>query len=82
MSTATETPTRVKRLVSLMETSLISLANEFAKKVDAEHLAATEACDRQDWEVASHRQTRARAFIEAAAMVNRQITTINNEVLK
>lgn len=77
MSTATEKPTRVERLVSLMETSLISLANEFAERVDAEHLAATKACDRKDWEAAQHHQVRARAFMEACQAVNRQVIAIN-----
>lgn len=80
MTTATETPTRVERLVSLMETSLISLANEFSEKVDAEHLAGQMAIGKQDFKAAQHHLTRSRAFIEACQMVNRQVIVINREV--
>lgn len=70
----------LQRLASALETSLISLANELAERVDAEHMAGQSAIARQDFKAATEHLTRSRAFIEACQMVNRQIIAINREV--
>ena len=69
-----------ERLLSLLETSLISLANEFDEAASREQNYAMAAINSHEWKVAEYHQTRSRVYIDAAKSVHRQVIEINREV--